>query len=123
MRKEPTREEARVWRWLRDHRFGGYKFRRQHAIGRYIVDFYCLELRLAIELDGQHHTTPGMSEYDDERTTALNRLGIEVLRIPNDSFKQDVQLVAASIKWAIQRRTQTLTRPSATLSRSAGEGR
>jgi very-short-patch-repair endonuclease len=53
----------------------------------------------------------------------LNRLGIEVLRIPNEMFKQDVELVAQSIKWAIDQRKQTLTRPSATLSREAGEGR
>jgi len=49
MRKAPTRSEDRVWSWLRDRRFGGYKFRRQHPVGDYIVDFYCSELKLAIE--------------------------------------------------------------------------
>jgi very-short-patch-repair endonuclease len=123
MRKAPTREEARVWKWLRDRRFGGHKFRRQHPIGTYVVDFYSIELRLVIELDGRHHDTTWMAPYDDERTAALNRLGIEVLRIPNEMFKQDAELVAQSMKWAIDRRKQTLTRPSATLSREAGEGR
>jgi very-short-patch-repair endonuclease len=122
MRKAPTPYEARVWRWLRDRRFCGYKFRRQHPIATYVLDFYCLELRLAIELDGQQHETVWMAPYDYERTAVLNRLGIEVLRIPNDLFKQDVQLVAESIKWAIERRAQALTRPSGTLSRQAGEG-
>jgi very-short-patch-repair endonuclease len=123
MRKAPTCEEARVWKWLRDRRFGGYKFRRQRPIGTYIADFYCVELRLVIELDGRQHETNWMAPYDDERTAALERLGIEVLRIPNSLFNQDVELVAESIKWAIEQRRQTLTRPSATLSRSAGEGR
>ena len=100
MRKAPTQEEARVWKWLRDRRFGGHKFRRQ-PIGTYVVDFYSIELRLVIELDGRHHDTTWMAPYDDERTAALNRLGIEVLRIPNEMFKQDVELVAESIKWAM----------------------
>ncbi|HEV8659207.1 MAG TPA: DUF559 domain-containing protein, partial [Thermoanaerobaculia bacterium] len=55
MRKAPNRGEARLWSWLRNRRFGDYKFRRQHPIGNYVVDFYCRELKLVIELDGAKH--------------------------------------------------------------------
>src|SRR5216683_5986126 len=59
MRRTPTRSEGRVWVWLRDRRFEGYKFRRQHSIGGYVLDFYCAALRLAIEVDGEHHRSLG----------------------------------------------------------------
>jgi very-short-patch-repair endonuclease len=52
-RKRPTREERVVWRWLRDRRFGELKFRRQHPLIGYILDFYCAEICLAIEIDGR----------------------------------------------------------------------
>jgi very-short-patch-repair endonuclease len=62
MRRAPTRSENRLWSWLRDRRFDGYKFRRQYPIGRYVLDFYCAELKLAIEVDGRHHEEPWMSD-------------------------------------------------------------
>src|SRR5712692_11728031 len=68
MRKMPTRAEGRMRSWLRDRRFLGYKFRRQHPIGNYILDFYCAELQLAIELDGSHHESSWMNEYDSTRS-------------------------------------------------------
>jgi very-short-patch-repair endonuclease len=52
MRKNATQSEAIVWEWLRNRRFGRWKFRRQHPVGRYVLDFYCDALRLAIEVDG-----------------------------------------------------------------------
>src|ERR1051325_9490116 len=93
MRHAATRSEGRLWNWLRDRRFSGYKFRRQHAIGRYIADFYCPELRLVIEMDGEHHRHRDMHVYDDERTDALAAEGVEVLRIPNVLLIRDAQQV------------------------------
>ncbi|HEV7768629.1 MAG TPA: endonuclease domain-containing protein [Thermoanaerobaculia bacterium] len=58
MRHEPTSAEARVWEWLRDRRINDRKFRRQVPIGPYILDFYCAELKLAVELDGAQHDSP-----------------------------------------------------------------
>ncbi|MGZ7042759.1 MAG: endonuclease domain-containing protein [Thermoanaerobaculia bacterium] len=52
MRQFPTRAEQRIWNWLRSRRFAGLKWRRQHPLGKYILDFYCPELKLALELDG-----------------------------------------------------------------------
>ena len=61
MRREPTEAERRMWRLLRDRRLGGFKFRRQEQLGRYIVDFVCFEQKLIVELDGSQHAE---SAYD-----------------------------------------------------------
>ena len=110
MRHEPTRAEDRIWSWLRSRRFGGYKFRRQTPIGRYVVDFYCAELKLAIELDGAHHKTDWMSEYDGDRSRYLEARGIRVLRIPNELLIRDSLLVGEQIQAAIAE--LSLDRPS-----------
>ena len=97
MRHEPTRAEDRIWSWLRNRRCSGFKFRRQTPIGRYIVDFYCAELKLAIELDGSHHQTAWMSDYEGERLHELQECGIRVLRIPNELLIRDSILVGEQI--------------------------
>ena len=101
MRQAPTGAEARVWRWLRDRRFDGYKFRRQVPVGPYILDFYCAELQLAVELDGVQHGTPCMSDYDSARTLFLRRRGIELVRMPNELTRGDGDAGAGCIRIAI----------------------
>ncbi len=101
MRRNPTRSEGRVWSWLRNRRFIGYKFRRQVPIGHYIIDFYCAELKLVIELDGTHHRSPGTDEYDDRRTAYLRRRGLHMLRIPNEQLIRDSEIVVEMIQAAI----------------------
>ncbi len=101
MRHRPTRAEDRVWQWLRARRFDGCKFRRQFPIGRYILDFYCPQLKLAIELDGQQHSQP--SEYESIRWLALRKLGIEVVRIENAQLIRDPVSAADAIHAAISR--------------------
>ena len=78
LRKKMTDTERFVWRRLRSRRFAEYKFRRQMAIGPYIVDFVCLEKRLILELDGGQHAQ--QVEYDAKRTRWLESQGSEVLR-------------------------------------------
>lgn len=56
LRRDPTVGETRLWSWLRDRRLAGFKFRRQHPIGRYVVDFYCPQARLVVEIDGDGHS-------------------------------------------------------------------
>ena len=82
LRKGQTDAEALLWRRLRDRRLGGFKFRRQHAIGRFIVDFVCPERMLVVELDGGQHTD--RIRYDDGRTRWLQAHGYVVLRYWND---------------------------------------
>ena len=85
MRRASTDAESLLWGILRNRRFLGLKFRRQHEIEkRFIVDFYCPELHLAIELDGAPHFSEPVEQFDAKRSRALNRLGIIVIRFRND---------------------------------------
>jgi very-short-patch-repair endonuclease len=84
LRRHATDAEAALWSELRDRRLAGFKFRRQHPCGPYILDFYCAEAALAIELDGGQHYEEAVAAYDEERTAFVRWRGIEVLRFPND---------------------------------------
>ena len=83
LRRASTDAERALWRLLRSRQLEGYKFRRQHAVGSYILDFYCPESRLAVEVDGsQHFTADGLAD-DAARAAYLRSAGIEVMRLPN----------------------------------------
>ena len=105
MRRNPTRAEDRLWAWLRNRRFDGHKFRRQHPVGRYIVDFYCPRRKLAIELDGLQHDAVWMIDYENERTRELQSRGIAIVRIPNDLLIRDSFMVEEIILAAIRARS------------------
>lgn len=83
MRHTATDAEQLMWRILHAKRFMNLKFRRQHVIKPYIVDFYCHEIGLVIELDGSQHGTHDAIEYDAERTKFLEALGLTVVRYWN----------------------------------------
>ena len=83
MRSNATDAENLMWQLLRAKRFMNLKFRRQHVIAPYIVDFYCHEIGLVIELDGSKHGTDDGVEYDAERTKFLEALGLTVVRYWN----------------------------------------
>ena len=84
LRHRQTQAEAKLWSLLRNRQLKGKKFRRQHAIGSYVADFYCKECKLAVELDGNFHVDVEAKEYDHSRTASLNELDITVLRFWND---------------------------------------
>jgi len=86
MRREDTRAEKRAWIQLKDRRTLGLKFRRQVPIDRYIVDFYCHEIRVIVEIDGGVHDRPGQAEWDTERNQRLEQLGYAVLHISNEDI-------------------------------------
>jgi type I restriction enzyme R subunit len=97
LRQKKTPAEEIAWEVLRDRRFLGLKFRRQHQIGNYIADFFCAEQRLVIELDGDVHFLPDVAAKDAQRDTTLRSLGYNVLRFPNqlvldqvDSFLEKI---------------------------------
>ena len=100
LRKNMTKEERHLWYdFLRDY---PVKFLRQKVLGKYIVDFYCAEARLIVELDGsQHYEEKGM-EYDAERTAFLEQYGIRVLRIPNNEVIQNFRGVCEYIDLAVK---------------------
>lgn len=93
MRHTATNAESLMWQLLRAKRFMNLKFRRQHVIAPYIVDFYCHELGLVIELDGSQHGTDDVIEYDAERTKFLEALGLKVVRYWNHEVLQNVDVV------------------------------
>jgi very-short-patch-repair endonuclease len=88
-RKNPTPAETKIWNEvLRMRQFAGYKFLRQKPLAGYIVDFYCSELRLVVEIDGDSHAES--VEYDAERTRVLQSLGLTVVRYTNAEVFQNI---------------------------------
>lgn len=83
LRENRTEAETHLWHFIRARRLGGYKFRRQHPLGNFIVDFYCPEKKLAVELDGEHHENEEQLAYDQKRACLLGHKGIKVLRYWN----------------------------------------
>ncbi|HXI13374.1 MAG TPA: endonuclease domain-containing protein [Thermoanaerobaculia bacterium] len=98
LRRRETSAESAMWKNLRRRGFLGLKFRRQHEVGRYIVDFFCEELKLAIELDGASHFEPAVIELDAKRTRVLQQFGITVIRIENEEFLVNGGLVMERIR-------------------------
>jgi ATP-dependent helicase HrpA/adenine-specific DNA-methyltransferase len=82
LRKKETWAEKLVWSWLRNRRFTGYKFRRQHPLGVYSLDFFCEEARLNVELDGGQHGFPDQRRHDREREKFLQSRGSTEEREP-----------------------------------------
>jgi very-short-patch-repair endonuclease len=83
LRRTQTEEEKELWWSLRGRRFAGFKFRRQHTVGGHILDFYCADARLAVELDGFQHGLPGGIQRDETRERFLVEQDIETLRFWN----------------------------------------
>ncbi|MBT7071098.1 MAG: endonuclease domain-containing protein [Anaerolineae bacterium] len=99
LRKNLTPAEKKLWAYLRGNKLHGIKFRRQHALGNYIVDFCSVKQKLIIELDGSQHLDQG--EYDLERTRFLNEQGYRVLRFWNDQVLKDINGVVLAIENAL----------------------
>jgi very-short-patch-repair endonuclease len=83
LRNNLTPAEAKLWTLLKGKQMDGKKFRRQHSVANYVLDFYCPEEKIAIELDGQGHFEPKQAAYDRERDKYLASVGIRVLRFEN----------------------------------------
>ncbi|HYV27878.1 MAG TPA: endonuclease domain-containing protein [Candidatus Eisenbacteria bacterium] len=104
LRKRDTWAEQLLWRWLRGRRFSEYKFRRQHPFGEHVLDFFCIEARLDIELDGGQHGFPESRAQDAERDTELERKGVQVLRFWNSRLRRDKESILAQIWRVLQER-------------------
>lgn len=98
LRNHGTSAEAVMWTLLKDKQLDGRKFRRQHSVGYYILDFYCPAERLAIELDGAHHFTEEGIKYDEERTKFLESMNIRVIRFENEEVFTRQEAVVMEIK-------------------------
>ena len=97
LRMNMTKAEKKIWNKLKDRNLVKVRFRRQHPVDIFVVDFYCHELKLAIEIDGSIHLDKGISEYDNGRTHDIEKLGIKILRFTNDQVFNDINAVINKI--------------------------
>jgi very-short-patch-repair endonuclease len=104
LRDNPTKTEILLWEFLRNKNLG-VKFRRQHPINFFVVDFYCHERKLVIELDGEYHLKAGQKREDDFRDLELKELGLQVLRFSDNQVINNPNQVIEDIKHEIGIRT------------------
>jgi very-short-patch-repair endonuclease len=109
LRQVPTFPERLLWGKLRGRRLAGIKFRRQHPLKPYIVDYYCEDAKLIIELDGKSHD--GHAKDDATRAAFLKSLGLDIIRIGNDDVLTNLEGVLEFIIRECTRRTKTAERP------------
>ena len=103
LRRRLTLPEVLMWQTLRRRGLAGLRFRRQHPIGPYILDFYSDEFRLAVEIDGQSHDHPDRIDRDQRRTDWLNRQGIRVIRLAARDVLADMDGALGVIRRAVGR--------------------
>jgi very-short-patch-repair endonuclease len=104
LRKKSTWAEKALWRMLRNERFSGCKFRRQHPFGEYTLDFYCAEARLVLETDGGGLGHPAQQRHDAERDSFLASQGLMVKRIWNWGLRKEPQIVRENLWQLLQER-------------------
>jgi very-short-patch-repair endonuclease len=97
LRTNIPKPEQVLWYYIRNKQLKGYKFRRQYSVNNFILDFYCPQLRLALEIDGDSHYNAYSAQYDEERTKKLEDLNISVLRFPNAEIMQNIEGVLEAI--------------------------
>jgi type I restriction enzyme, R subunit len=97
LRRDQTPAERVLWEALRDRRLERLKFRRQVSIDIFVVDFYCRDLKLVVELDGEIHSEPAQVAHDQNRDTYLQSLGCTIQRFPNESIRTALAAVLQRI--------------------------
>ena len=95
-----------MWHCLRQKQLGGFRFRRQHPFEQYVLDFYCYEAKLAVELDGSQHSQLDAITYDAERTAFLKQHGIRVIRFWNNEVFQNLDGVLQTVYDAALQRSE-----------------
>jgi len=97
LRNNETKAEKILWENLRRNQLKGHKFRRQHPISLFIADFYCHQLKLIIEVDGEYHNAPEQIKIDDERTQVLQDNGMKIIRFTNCEIENNIGKVITQI--------------------------
>jgi uroporphyrinogen-III synthase len=97
LRRDQTYAEHWLWDLLRNRRIEGWKFRRQVPMDSYVLDFYCAELKLVVEVDGGVHLDPMQAAHDQSRDTNLRSIGCTVLRLSNEAVIKDLDAVRHQI--------------------------
>ena len=106
LRKNMTKAEQKLWQHLRQKKIMETKFRRQHPIDRFILDFYCHDARLVIEVDGGYHNDEDQQVYDEGRTQELMEMGLEIIRFTNNEVESNIEEVIEKIKLKLKTRIQ-----------------
>ena len=101
LRKDMTDAERVLWRHLRSRQLAGHKFRRQQPLGRFIVDFVCVEKRLVLELDGGQHAESAQAAYDAGRSAWLENAGFRVLRFWDHEVLKNIDAIKEAIAQAL----------------------
>ena len=108
LRRSMTGQEVGLWVRLRNRQLGGYRFRRQHPMGPYILDFYCAEVRLAVEIDGYSHGVEGCPAHDERRDAWLLEQGVRTLRISAEAAREP-QVAADTVLAALRALAPSVT--------------
>jgi very-short-patch-repair endonuclease len=122
LRRTMTDAEQLLWHCLRDKQLDGFRFRRQHPFERFVLDFYCCEAKLALELDGGQHNQPDEKARDNERTAFLNAQGVQVLRFWNSEVFSNLDGVLQRIHDALTERESLRPPPPPPWPSPAGGG-
>ena len=105
LRKNMTHSEKLLWEKLKGKQICGIRFRRQHPIDLFIVDFYCHAAKLVVEIDGEIHDQ--QTEYDDGRSAEMEKFGIKVIRFTNKEVEENIDHVIDSIKHVVNERLKS----------------
>lgn len=103
LRQRSTRAERLLWQNLRDRGLEGYKFRRQFSVGFFVLDFYCPELKLAIEIDGYSHESAEAKKYDADRQKIIEVYEVKFLRVTDDEVHENIEKVLDKIRSEIKK--------------------
>lgn len=101
LRNSMPQAEIVLWNQLKGKKIKGLKFRRQYSVGKYVIDFYCTEIKLAIEADGDTHNSDDEIEYDRKRQSDIEIFGIRFLRIRNDEIFENIEEIIKKIEKTI----------------------
>ncbi|HFE65294.1 MAG TPA: DUF559 domain-containing protein [Caldithrix sp.] len=97
LRKNPTKAERVLWQYLKGKQLDGFKFRRQYGVDAFVIDFYCVKTKLAIEIDGEIHLSKSTRENDQHRQKYLESFGIHFLRFTNRDVFNNIEKVLQTI--------------------------
>jgi very-short-patch-repair endonuclease len=104
LRQQMPEAQRRLWRLLRDRRFAGYKFRREHPLGRYVLDYFCAEAKLALEVDGGGHGFPDQRRRDEAKEKYLLSRGVLTKRFWNWQVRRQPEVVKENLWRLLQER-------------------
>ncbi|WP_373696741.1 endonuclease domain-containing protein [Microvirga yunnanensis] len=104
LRREQTNAESSLWQSLRNRKLARWKFRRQHPIDRFVVDFVCLDAKLVVEVDGATHSTDREVRHDQDRTRHIEACGFHVIRFSNAEIYEDLDGVIETILSELEQR-------------------